>query len=136
MDHYLFLNSRNSKEHHQTNTSTDFTVELPKTYQLDGDWEVALKEIECRIGEDLFYVLSDICQESCVNGTLSPILRSVRRERKKDALFTFTDPYYVPVRPDRLSRVRIFIRGRSLQPVKTDATVFYCTLHLRRKSWM
>ena len=133
MDHYLFLSSQSSKEQHPNNTSTDFTVELPKTYYLEGTWEVALKELETRINEDLFYVLSDVCQESSVGGTLTSVLRSVRREKKKDVLFTFTDPYYITVRPDQLPRVRIYIRGRDLQSVKMDSSVLYCTLHLRKK---
>ena len=136
MEHYLFLSSRDSMDQHPSNASTDFTVELPKAYHFQGDWEIALKELECRVAEDLIYVLSDITAESYVNGTLAPVLRSVRREKKRDALFTFTDPYYLPVRPDQLSRVRMFIRGRTLQPIKTDTTVVYCTLHLRRKTWM
>ena len=82
MSHFFFFDSRDSKNHHPYNTSSDFTVELPKTYDLNGDWEVALKEIEVRVGEDLFYVFSDICQESYVAETLAPVLRSVRREKK------------------------------------------------------
>ena len=136
MGYFLFLASRDSKNHHPNNTASDFSVELPKTYNLNGDWEVALKEKEVRVGEDMFYVLSDIFQESYVAETLAPVLRSVRREKKSKALFTFTDPYYIQVRTDQLSRIRIFIRGRNLQPLETDTTVLYCTLHLRKKTWM
>ena len=135
MSHFFFFDSRDSKNHHPDNTSSDFTVELPKTYDLNGDWEVALKEIEVRVSEDLFYVFSDICQESYVSETLAPVLRSVRRDKKNKTLFTFTDPYYIQVRTDKLSRVRIFIRGRNLQLLVTDTTVLYCTLHLRKKTW-
>ena len=135
MEHYLFLSSQNSILQHPNNTSTDFTVELPKTYYLDGDWEVALKEIETRIKEDLFYVFSNICQESCVDDTLAPILRSARREKKSQSLFTFVDPYYLPVRSDHVSRIQIFIRGRHQETLRKDNTVVYCTLHLRKTRW-
>ena len=135
MDHYLFLCSQDSKDQHPNNASTDFTVELPKTFYLDGDWEVALKEIETRISADLIYVFSDICQESYVDDTLAPILRSVRREKKSKALFTFVDPYYLPVRADYVSRIRIFIRGRHQETLRNSNTVVYCTLHLRKTRW-
>ena len=133
MNHYLFISSQDAQDLHPENTSTDFTIELPRTYELTGDWEVALKEIELRIKEDLVYICSDICEESYVHGTLVPILQSARRERKVNVVFQFIDPYYLPVRVSTLNKVRIIIRGRDLKPLPKDKTVVYCTLHLRQK---
>ena len=134
MDHYLFISSQDAQDLHPENTSTDFTIELPRTYELTGDWEVALKEIELRIKEDLVYICSDICEESYAHGSLVPILQSARRERKNKAVFHFTDPYYLPIRTHILTKVGIIIRGRDLQSLPKDKTVVYCTLHLRKKS--
>lgn len=134
-DHYLFLNSQNSKYMHSDNSGTDFTIELPKTYELNGHWECGLKEISVVSNEEKLYVCSDVCEESYVEDTMLPMLRvlyNIKKGKKKESYFLFNDPCYIKVKVDKLSRIRMFIRGSQLQSLKTDNFTLYCTLHLRR----
>ena len=133
---YLFLNSQNSKDLHPENVSTDFTIDLPRAYSLEGDWECALKEIEVSLKEDTLIVCSDICRESYAENTMLPVLRVLRnastKGRKRETYFLFNDPFYVKVKADVLNSVRLFIRGRQLLTIDGDKSNVRCTLHLRK----
>ncbi len=135
MDHYLFLSSLNSKDRHPENDSTDFTIEFPAQYRLNGEWECALKEIETNIDSQIMYVCCDLCVQSYVRDTMYPVLRIVKSS-KRGKKFTFQDPFYVKVKSDKVNRLRMFIRGSELQPLAKDTTELRCTIHLRKSKWM
>ena len=132
MEHYLFLNSVDSEKQHPDNTFADFTVELPRTYLLDGVWECYLREVETDVKEDFFYVCTNICQESYVENTLFPVLRAVTKSKSTTKYYSFDDPFYFKLTVDTVNRVRIFIRGRGLRPISSSGSVLRCTLHIRK----
>ena len=138
-EHYLYISSEDSRIQRPDNTSTEFTVELPRTYLLDGTWECSLKEFSTTLTEDLIYVCTNICQESYVENTLYPVLRAIdnSKTRKRAGMtnFTFADPFYVKVKIDVMNRLTLFIRGPELKPPKGSNGIVRCTLHLR-KSWI
>lgn len=135
--HYLYLTSEDSKETHPENNSFDFTVELPRSLTLEGDWECSLKELgfSNQIKSDFLYICSDICEESLACDTVYPILRVIYNDQKRKwKALTFQDPFYIKLRRQNVSRIRIFIRGRRLEPLVTENTLLKCTVHLRKAS--
>ncbi|OOZ37152.1 hypothetical protein BOW52_10365 [Solemya elarraichensis gill symbiont] len=134
-EHYLFLSSQNCKDLRPNNIASDFTVELPQPYTLEGVWECGLKEIDVSLKEEMMYVCSDICRESYAENTLLPVLRLLPNEvkgKKRETYLVFEDPFYVRIKADTLTRVRIFIRGGRLQHIDSDSSTTRCTLHLRK----
>ena len=132
-NHYLFLSSNDSKDEYPDNMSTEFTIELPRVYTLEGQWECALAEIEPNVNTDTLYVCADLCQESYAENTMIPVLRRLRNIKKGKKPFEFPVLYYVPVKKTHIDRIRIFIRGGKLQLIAKDKTITRCVLHLRRR---
>jgi hypothetical protein len=132
-DFYLFLDSRDSQSVHPNNTASEFTVELPRNYDLRGDWECALVEIRCRSNStSRIYVCSDIVQDSYIGNTLLSALRTVELRAKKIVDLTFSNPFYINVQTRELSRVSVFIRDRELEPYRLTGSL-YCSIHFRRR---
>ena len=133
---YLFLSSEDSKEKHPGNGPEDFTIELPRPLTLEGNWVCGVREVKFpnSIDTNTIYICTDICQESLVCDTYSPVIRMVNISSAKATkkTLTFTDPFYVKVKRDRLQRLRIFIRGERLRPTQITNGVLSCTIHLKR----
>jgi hypothetical protein len=132
---YLYLTSEDSRNAHRANTNIDFTIELPRTLYLDGEWECSLKEVTFSLpNPNILYVCSDLCVESFACDTSYPILRVVPNVKPNLTSLTFNDSYYVGVNKRRLEQLRIFIRGEKLTSVTTKTGIVYCTIHLKRVS--
>lgn len=59
-DLYLYLYLANDR--HLGSTATDFTVELPRSLNLEGEWECALLELATKnLKSDVLYVCTDVC---------------------------------------------------------------------------
>lgn len=137
MEHfYLHLSCEDSRTRYRENHAAEFIVDLPKTYYMEGEWECALTEMSLfsKTEEESLrlYVCCDMVEESYARNTLVPVLRSLAVTQN------FTDielsqPYYLKIRQSRVNRVRMFIRGEDLQPVRFKIDHLYCTLHCRRK---
>ena len=135
-EYYFYITSDDSKEQHPENKGSDFTVELTKSINLEGDWECSLKQVgfSSDIDTDILYICSDLCEESLACGSFYPVLRVVSNKTKKTwRSLTFNDPYYVRLRGQSIQRIRIFLRGVQLAPVTLD-TLLTCTLHLRKST--
>lgn len=134
--HYLFVSNEDSKLTHPGNTPDDFTVELPRPLNLDGHWVCGLKEIYVsnKVNTGKVYVCTDLCQESLVCDTYTPVLRVIHKAvATRDTALTFDDPYYVKVQRERLQRLRIFTRGDKLSTIKFKSNGHCsCTIHLKR----
>jgi hypothetical protein len=76
-NYYLYLTSEDSTDIPPENSPSDFTVELPRSLSLDGDWECCLKELCAPPGSEVLYVCSDLCLESFACDTSYPVLRVV-----------------------------------------------------------
>ena len=132
--HYLFLSSDSSKAQFPANAPGDFTIELPLPYDLQGQWMCGLKDISISVGEDVLYVCSDICEESYAEDTMIPILRALQssKGKKTQPYFHFDDPMYVKIKPNVLTRLRIFIRDSKLESPTLQDPIVRCILHLKR----
>jgi hypothetical protein len=132
-NYYFYLSSNDSKDKHPENSPDDFTIELPRSLTLNGDWEFCLKELTSPPASEILYICSDLCVESFACNTSYPILRVVSGGVSKNKrTLTFDDPYYVRVKTDRLGHLRIFIRGADLKPIHFKSGIVTCTLHLKR----
>ena len=126
---YLFLSPSDSLATYPTNNSWDFMVTLPKTLALEGKWVCSLTDIDYSgklKGKEL-YVFCDLCEGSCVNGKILPILRIVDRSE------TFFKLYDMDVSRSQISQVRVYIRDKNLRIPSFDSEALRCTLRLRKK---
>ena len=119
----LYVSSTDSMEYHPTNTSWDFTIELPKT--LFGSWKCALADISYSDYSGAVYVLADICKQSYVKDTTLPVLRRVSNSGEIKNL------NYITVTRRNIQRVRIFIRDANLNTLPPTSETVYCTLLLK-----
>jgi hypothetical protein len=137
MDFHLFLSSLDSKAIHRANTAIDFTVELPQTVDLNGEWECALVDFQL-VGSilpfDPFCLCSDICEQSCVGDERLPILRRLSAKgREQDSAYQFEQPQYILLKLNRINRIRIYITSTNHPKIADTSGVLTCTLHLRSK---
>jgi hypothetical protein len=134
-NYYLYLTYDDSRNVHPDNKNADFSVELPRTLYLDGDWECCLKDVTFSSpSPNILYVCSDLCVESFAHDTSYPILRCIPNIVPNSTSLTFSESYYVRVNKRSLGRLRIFIRGDKLVPITTGTGIVYCTIHLKRVS--
>lgn len=138
MDHfYLHLYCGDSRSTHIDNHAGDFTVNLSKTFHLEGRWECALTELTIHPQTeniiDRLYICTDAIVESYTRNSFLPLLRSIEPYEKGS--LEFSKPYYVRVRPTDLNCIRVFIRDDRLHPCRFKIDRLYCTLHFRKKQW-
>ena len=122
---YLYLSSKNSLNIYPTNTSYDFTVELPNT--IFGVYECALADITYSdtVQQDM-YVYSDICEENVIDDKYLPILRVV------SAPGEISNYYFVNASREAIQRVRVFIRDANFKVPSVSLGTVRVTLLLRR----
>ena len=142
MAHYLYVSSDDSS--FPGNTPGDFTVSLPKPYDLNGRWECALLEISLHMPyHERLHVCCDIIEDSYVNGSSFPVLRTLPVVKSNGTYLghdtayghlTFDRPFFFPLRKRNIERLQLFIRGSRLQPLNLEKPV-YCVLLLRQRRW-
>ena len=114
---YLFLSSQDSLDVRKNNSSSDFWIQLPKTYSLEGQWLCALKQVsftcDFKPKTRRLYVCSDIVEESYVRNTLVPIVRNIEIYNKSKKYLTenFDDDIYLPVNVTQLTSIKSVSTG-------------------------
>jgi hypothetical protein len=112
----LDVSSDNCAGIYPGNLPHDFIIELPQVVNKFGKWEVSLSEIffgDISIEESAFiYVYCDICQESIVEAHLRPLLRKIHlsEDCNLTCSLKFNNLYSIPLVPNQLRRIRIYIR--------------------------
>ena len=93
-DFYLYLNSRNSSGIRKKNSPSEFWIQFPKRYILEGKWICELIDItlDCdfKPRSSPLYLCPDIVDESYVHGSLIKLLRNIEirpRYKKKQSRF-------------------------------------------------
>ena len=115
-----------------SNNPYDFNVQLDKQIAIDGNWVVALTEIELNYikkGTQDVYVFSDVCVGSFVGKSERPLLRRVQVQKKN---IIFESPYYVPVRVNELNQIRVYIKDRNDEDCSFLNKDTCITLHFKR----
>lgn len=137
------MSSSQSNSIYGNNSVLDFTVELPKLLELEGEWEVALMkysliEVNGKGGQH-FYICSDIADIVTAENRLLPGLAdhmTSSRKVSRRVEVKCTPVKYSPVRNgQQVSQIRMYIRCMCTD----DASVIgvrgevKCLLHLRSK---
>ena len=131
--HYLYLSSQDSILQHPGNKPHDFIVELGEPLVLEGQWEVAVLEINPQLnakGIKYALLMCDFCETSLVAGEWQPLLRKVTLNKR--IVKPFCPPYYVEIPQRRLERVRLYLKSENLESLSFGSGTLECALHLRR----
>ena len=134
----MYIYAESGKGLYKENDPADFRIDLGTTLELEGDWEIALLDIDLptmtKDYEAMFVTLySNICQESIEDGIQRPILyRLFKSYFRSGKALNITTPHYVPVNSQSLRTIHIYILDQrrkkpSFLPGRTT-----CTLHLRK----
>ena len=112
------------------NNTSRFAVKLPEILHLNGQWEVALCEIglpKAKPQPKKLLVCSEICNESIIGEKRLPLLRVVTG--KIPAFFRTLQ--YIPVRPQDIERITLYIASETGAPVSFAQGECSCTLHFK-----
>ena len=137
MSHYFFVSSEESKDIYPMNSLLDFTVELPRMYDLEGQWEIALLDMEVRkrsVSMPDLYLFCDLCENSYSLHSELPVLRRFTLKAGMRINLTFPTPYYIKLSRHMFNRFRIYLRNKVGQSIAVDKGTLYCTLHIRKIS--
>ena len=133
---YLFVCSSDSLNVHENNVGSDFIVQLPQTYHLDGKWDCALIEAsfvpDFEEHTDQILICTNVIAPSYVKNTSRRVLRRIEILQDKTDL-TFNHKFYFDVNQTELSRLNIYVLNEELQLAGFKVDKVNCTLHFRRK---
>ena len=131
--HYLYLSSKDFILEHLDNKPSDFIAELNQPLVLEGQWEVAVLEVNAQVsfkGSRYALLMCDFCESSSVSGEWQPLLRKVTLNKR--TIKPFCPPYYIEITQKRLERVRLYLKSETLESLSFGSGSLECTLHLRR----
>ena len=137
-DFYLFLSSQDSLDARKNNNTSEFWIQLHKTYSLEGQWLCALKQVSftCHFEPKTrrLYLCSDIVEESYVRNTLVLVVRNIEIYNKSKKYLTenFEDDLYLSVNVTHLTSVRVYLRDSDLKPVQFDSNDLHCVLYFKK----
>ena len=140
-DFYLYLSSQDSLDVRKNNSPSDFWIQLPKTYSLEGQWVCALKQIsftcDFKPKSRRLYLCFNIVEESYVRNTLFPVLRNIEIENKsrKYKSETFEEGIYLPVNVTNLTTIRVSLLDADLHLVQFESNNLYCVLHFKKNGF-
>ena len=123
---YLYISS-SPTEHFPDNTSTDFTVHLPRL--LTGNWKLGAIEVNLPSPpETPLFVCCDLCSESIVNERYLPVLCQLNRKSYLPA-----NILYIPVKTTQFHTVRVYICNKlGVVQKLADLGETTATVHLLR----
>ena len=128
---YHFLSSRDSLNTYPANIWYDFSIDLPRTMEVDESWECALLDINCvpQIQRQ-FIVYADVVKQSFIRNTTASVLRVVHFSDSD-----FQLPHYIPVNRSGIGQLRIYIRDLETGQIPTESVSHLtCTLgYCKRK---
>ena len=116
---YLFVSSSDSLKVHENNVGSDFIVQLPQTYYLDGKWECALIEAsfvpDFEDHTDHILICTNMITPSYIKNTSLYVLRRIEILREAKTDLTFDQRFYFDVNQTELSRLNIYVLDENLQ---------------------
>lgn len=140
-DFYLYLSSQDSLDVRKNNNPSDFWIQFPKTYSLEGQWVCALKQIsftcDFKPKSRRLYLCCNIVEESYVRNTLFPVLRNIEIENKsrKYKSESFEEGIYIPVNVTNLATIRVSLLDADLHPVQFESNDLHCVLHFMKNGF-
>ena len=134
---YLFLSSQDSWDLFPHNTPSEWRIQLPKPYTLEGRWECSVIDItlDCNFTprSSRLYLCCDFVEDSYVRGKALPVLKNLELtgRYKKVKYESFLNPTYIPVKTAQLRGLRFYTVGADLTPVVFSSNELHCVLHFR-----
>lgn len=138
-DIYFFISSQDSVDLNSNNDPSDFWIQLPKPYLLEGDWVCSLKEISLTLDfkpkSARLYLCCDLVEDSYVFNTLLPVLSNVEVQSryKKFKATEYTHPAYIKVKSKNFQRIRLYLLDQELKPVQFTSNDLHCVIHLMKR---
>ena len=132
---YLFLSSNDSLDYYTGNNPASFTVRLPESANLEGNWACALRDFQChpQTSSDL-YVFCDVIQDSYVRDRKLPILQHIpRQENGGSVVQNYDTSICFRVTRPNLNSVSIYIKDATMKTPSFKAEPTTCTLHLYKR---
>ena len=136
---FIYISSEKSKLDFPFNTTDDFQIQLPEYITFDSNWVCSLKEINIHFSpsatvDNDILIMSDICGVSFFHSLKLPILRRLflknTQSGKKLSSF-FLDPFYLPVKQNKINTVRVYIRKSDNQRLSFSSGAVNLTLHFK-----
>lgn len=142
---YIVVSSKDSKDYFPSNSSENFTVIVDPPLELDGQWNVGLKEIMVRFSTEgsceldwalksgeshlMFDVFLSQTTGTLLAGAESMLLRRVMayppKKKVKSIHVLYDSPQMSPLRCKNINRLDFFIK-----PVTMDAKSFGSCAHV------
>jgi hypothetical protein len=159
---YLFLSSNDCKSTHPENSVYDFTIDLPKSVLLNGQYECSMVEYILENRNENEHVPARMTLHSDSVSPSSAIIPNElfsQNSRMKESLYIFCDicetsyikekylpilkiahkyrsnygAYYMNINTNYFNRIRVYIRDEHLNFPSFSVNLFKCTLHIRKK---
>ena len=137
-DIYFHLSSRDvSNLLIPDNTSIDFTIELPSTLILEGNWEIAVVEFMCVFTTGMKYgdflqIFCDIVDVSPVKDKWRPLLRNIIFEKPLKRPEILLDYRYMKVVQSSIKRIALHLVLNSQRSTIDERMSTFIVLHLRK----
>ena len=135
---FIYISSEKSKLDFPFNTTDDFLIQLPEYITFDSNWVCSLKEINLNFlttSKDTdILVMSDICGVSFFHSLKLPILRQLylnNTESGQKFFSVFVDPFYLPVKQNKINTLRVYIRKTDNQRLSFSSGAVNLTLHFK-----
>ena len=114
MSTFVIVCSDQNMNYFPHNTSYHFKSFLKQPLLLDGNWKIALTEIDFdeKITSSTLYVHCNVCEGTIVDGIHTNVLRKVNTDIRRTFSNSFNWLYYVPVIKYELRDIEIIIKDR------------------------
>lgn len=133
--YYLFISSNQCDNMHPSNNITKFSVDLPTNLLLNGQWEVALIEVNFKASErQVVYILADFCQESLVEGKFLPIMKRLTLKKGLNN-GSCIPPIYIPLSRTNIKTINFYILDNEGKPASLVNKTSFLTLHIRKRTY-
>ena len=140
-DIYFFISSQDSVNVSKNNDPSDFWIQLPKPYTLEGDWVCSVQELSLTLDfkpkSTRLYLCCDLVEDSYVFNSLLPVLRNVEVHTlyKKYKTKEYLHPTYIKVKSKNFQKIRLYLVDQQLKPVQFMSNDLHCVIHLK-KQWV
>lgn len=132
-EHIFYFSSRFTQ---QDRVSGSFTINLPFTLNLEGEWKCAILDFFIRPdisdahSAQYIYVLGDFCRTSFIKGNEQiPILKKIALN-KSTQQYTFSQPLYIPLKQDSLTDFDLTFLDTFFKVILLHhSSIIECTLH-------
>ena len=138
MSFYVTVNSDECLQYFPENMPYHFRTHLQSSQYLNGNWKVALLDIQMsetgkngRLIKDNLYIHCDVCSESILDGEKENLLRMVKSVRPGKWTQEFLHPHYITVNKSEIRDIEFYIKSKTGELLSFFKKPVTLTLHFR-----